>query len=72
MKDIDLSYYYNVSLTVWGETTRQCPQTTTFEERDELMRVESNWSPSAYQPTGVKSNRLTRLRTHTKFLFFGA
>ena len=36
--------HFNVSLTVRDKVTRQCPQTTTFEEKGELKR------PSAYQP----------------------
>ena len=42
--DSDQSHF-NVSLTVRDKVTRQCPQTTTFEEKGELNR-----NPSAYQP----------------------
>ena len=44
---------FNVSLIVRGKVTRQCPQTTTFEEKGE-PKADSNQGPSAYQ-----SNRFT-------------
>ena len=31
--------HFNVSLTVRDEVTRQCPQTTTFEEKGEPKRI---------------------------------
>ena len=31
--------HLNVSLTVRDKVTRQCPQTTTFEEKGELKRI---------------------------------
>ena len=31
--------HFNVSLTVWDKVTRQCPQTTTFEEEGEPKRI---------------------------------
>ena len=40
--------HFNVSLIVRDKVTRQCPQTTTFEER--RAQAESNRGPSAYQP----------------------
>ena len=30
---------FNVSLTVRDKVTRQCPQTTTFEDKGELKRI---------------------------------
>ena len=39
----------NVSLTVTDKVTRQCPQTTTFEEKE----ADLNRGPSAYQPNAV-------------------
>ena len=40
---------FNVSLTVRGEITRECPQTTIFEEKGE-PEADSNRSLTAYQP----------------------
>ena len=40
--------HFNVSLTVRDKVTRQCPRTTTFEEK-----ADSNRSPSAYQPNAL-------------------
>ena len=31
--------HFNVSLIVRGKVTRQCPQTTTFEEKGEQKRI---------------------------------
>ena len=31
--------HFNVSLTVRDKVTRQCPQTTTFEEKGQLKRI---------------------------------
>ena len=31
--------HFNVSLIVRDKVTRQCPQTTTFEEKGELKRI---------------------------------
>ena len=31
--------HFNVSLTVRDKVTRQCPQTTTFEEKGEPMQI---------------------------------
>ena len=42
----------NVSLIVRDKVTRQCPQTTTFEEKGEPKRI-SNRVPSAYQPNAL-------------------
>ena len=40
--------HFNVSLIVRDKVTRQCLQTTTFEEKGEPKRY-----PSAYQPTAL-------------------
>ena len=40
--------HFNVSLIVRDKVTRQCPQTTTFEEKGEPKR-----RPSAYQPNAL-------------------
>ena len=37
---------------VMDKVTRQCPQTTTFEEKGEL-KADSNRGPSAYQPNAL-------------------
>ena len=42
---------FNVSLIVRDEVTRQCTQTTTFEDR--RAEAESNRGPSAYQPNAL-------------------
>ena len=39
--------HFNVSLIVRDKVTRQCPQTTIFEEKGEPKRCRG---PSAYQP----------------------
>ena len=36
---------FNVSLTVRGKVTRQCPQTTTFEEKGEPKRIRTDVPP---------------------------
>ena len=40
--------HFNVSLILSDKVTRQCPQTTTFEEKGEAKR-----GPSAYQPNAL-------------------
>ena len=40
--------HFNVSLIVRDKVTRQCPQTTTFEEKGEPKRIRTE--VSAYQP----------------------
>ena len=40
--------HFTVSLIVSDKVTRQCPQTTTFEEKGEAKR-----GPSAYQPNAL-------------------
>ena len=34
--------HFNVSLIVKGKVTRQCPQTTSFEETGELKRIRTD------------------------------
>ena len=41
--------HFNVSLIVRDKVTRQCPQTTNFEEK-QRVEADSNRGPSAYQP----------------------
>ena len=41
--------HFNVSLIVRDKVTRQCPQTTTFEEKGRA-EADSSRGPSAYQP----------------------
>ena len=43
--------HINVSLTVRNKVTRQCPQTTAFEEKGEPKRFGPG--PSAYQPNAL-------------------
>ena len=49
--------HFNVSLTLTDKVTKQCPQTTTFEEKGEPKRnraeAESSPGPSAYQPNAL-------------------
>ena len=42
-------FFFNGSLILRNKVTRQCPQTTTFEEKGEPKRMDSNRGPSAYQ-----------------------
>ena len=44
--------HFNVSITAKDKVTRQCPQTTIFEEKGEPKRI-SNRGPSAYQPNAL-------------------
>ena len=41
--------HFNVSFIARDKVTRQCPQTSTFEEKGE-PKADSNRGPSAYQP----------------------
>ena len=41
--------HFNVSLTVGDKVTRQCPQTTTFEEKGEPKRIRTE-AITPYQP----------------------
>ena len=50
--------HFNVSLILRDKVTRQCPQTTTFVERGEPNRIQSNGGPPAYQPLGQTSPQL--------------
>ena len=53
--------HFNVSLTVMDKVTRQCPQTTTFEEKGEPERKETGILPTnALDPNkrAAKSQRL--------------
>ena len=43
--------HFNVSLIMRDKVRRQCPQTTTFEEKEEPKR--SGTDPSAYQPNAL-------------------
>ena len=45
--------WINVSLTVRDKVTRQCPQTTIFEENGELKQIRTEVPGSAYQPTAL-------------------
>ena len=45
--------HFHVSLIVRDKVTRQCPQTTTFEEKGEPKQIQSNRGPSAYQPNAL-------------------
>ena len=53
--------HFNVSLIVGDKVTRQCPQTTTFEDRVEPKR---NWTEglllTSLTPYRLAKNRLTR------------
>ena len=46
--------HFNVSSIVRDKVTRQCPQTTTFEKKEERRaKAVSNRGPSAYQPNAL-------------------
>ena len=42
--------HFNVSLIVWDKVTRQCPQTTTFEEKGEPKRYRTEVLPLTSLP----------------------
>ena len=42
--------HLNVSFIVRGKVKRQCPQTTTFEEKGELKRIRTEVPSSASHP----------------------
>ena len=44
---------FNVSLIVRDKVTRQCPQTTTFEEKGRRAEADSNQGPSASAPASA-------------------
>ena len=44
--------HFNVSLIVRDKVTRQCPETTTFEEKGEPKQIRTE-VPSAYQPNAL-------------------
>ena len=48
--------HFNDALIVRDKVTRQCPQTTTFEEKGEPKRYR-NRGPSVYQPTALPLGR---------------
>ena len=55
--------HFNVSLIVRDNVTRQCPQTTTCEEKGQPKRVlEKTRGLSAYQPTPYRWAKLTHPR----------
>ena len=45
--------HFNVSSIVGDKDTRQCPQTTTFEEKGEQKRIRTEVTLSAYQPNAL-------------------
>ena len=45
--------HFNVFINCVGKVTRQCPQTTIFEEKRKESRSGSNQGPSAYQPSAL-------------------
>ena len=45
--------HFNVSLIVRDKVTRPCPQTTTFEEKGEPKRYQTEVLPLNYQPTAL-------------------
>ena len=45
--------HFNVSLIVRDKVTRQCPQTTNFEQKGEPKQTGSNRGPSANQPDAL-------------------
>ena len=51
--------HFNVLLIVRDKVTRQCPQTTTFEEK-----ADSNRGPSACQPNALPLSQTGSLDLH--------
>ena len=45
--------HFNVSLTVRDKVTRQCPQTTTFEEKGEPKRIRTEVLLPQYEPNAL-------------------
>ena len=56
--------HFNVSLTVRDKVTRQCPQTTIFEEKGDPKRIRTD-SVSVVRLTAARPNRLTTQRHYT-------
>ena len=54
--------HFNVSVIVRDKVTRQCPQTTTFEEKGE-PEADSNQSLSAYHPNALPLGQTGSLLT---------
>ena len=62
--------HFNVSLIVRDKVTRQCPQTTTFEEKGEPKRYRTEvLRLPAYRLT-AKPNRLSRVLNRGDFNFY--
>ena len=52
--------HFNISLTVRDKVTRQCPQTTIFEEKGEPKRIRAEVPPlTSLMPITARPNRLT-------------
>jgi len=56
--------HFNISLIVMDKVTRQCPQTTTFEERGEPKRIRTE-VPLLTSLT-ARPNRLTKTLHRTR------
>ena len=58
--------HFNVSLIVWDKVTRQCQQTTTFEEKGEPKRIRTE----VPLLTSLTPYRLTRdTRNYVSFMY---
>ena len=51
--------HFNVSLIVRDKITRQCPQTTTFEEKGEAKRIQTEVPLLTSLTPSARPNRLT-------------
>ena len=54
--------HFNVSLVVRDKVTRQCPQTTTFEEKGEPKRYRTEVLPLTSLPPYARPNRHSWMR----------
>ena len=61
--------HFNVSLTVRDKVTRQCPQTTTFEEKGEPKRIRTE-VPLLTSPTPYRSAKSAHDITDTTLIVF--
>ena len=61
--------HFNVSLIVKDKVTRQCPQTTTFEEKGELKRIRTEVPLLISLSLTARPNRLTITRHSRRFAF---
>ena len=67
--------HFNVSLIVRDKVTRQCPQTTTFEEKGEPKRIRTEDPLLQYQPNTLplgQTGSLSSLHVVVRFFKYSA